>query len=160
VVEENNLNVQIVTAGGAHADAIAAARRAVKGSRGEGHHFRLLEPLAINAAQAGRAEDAAWICGFVDAIHGSPGEVRWPDAAARRNRLDTLLAEVLDLPTVTRRGATGRTPTVEESFRARAWRFLSEPRWSVASRMASGLPQNRKRLAGAYLLAFTFTGGP
>jgi len=91
-------------------EAIAMGRRALKWSRSDDFHFRMLEPMAINAAHQGRVRDAAWAIGHVDAEYARRGEVRWPHVAARRARLDDVLAAALgrdELNTLKAAGAAG-----------------------------------------------------
>jgi tetratricopeptide (TPR) repeat protein len=101
-------------------EGIAIARRAVQTTRTEGFHFRLLEPLAFDAAHQGRLADAAWLTGHVDAAYAKRGEVRWPDASARRALIDTLLAEGLDRAALVALRAEGASSTTDAAF-ARAF---------------------------------------
>ncbi len=101
-------------------EGIETARRALQMTRNEGFHFRLLEPLALNAAHQGRLADAAWLTGHIDATYAKRGEVRWPDAAARRAQIDAALAEGLDPPAVAALRAEGALSSTDEAF-ARAF---------------------------------------
>jgi predicted ATPase len=82
----------ICTVQGKHEEAIERGRAALHGYRASGQHFRLLEPMALNAALQGRLRDAAWAAGHVDQVYMQRGEVRWPSVKARRAQLDALLA--------------------------------------------------------------------
>ena len=98
---------QVLAVQGKHDEAIATAKRALRMSKFEGFHFRLLEPIALSAAGQGRARDAAWVTGYVDALYQQLGEVRWPAVVARRDRLDALLAEALDREAIATLRAAG-----------------------------------------------------
>lgn len=101
-------------------EAIDMARRALQLTRNEGFSFRLIEPLALNAARQGRLRDAAWLTGHVDASYAQRGEVRWPDMTARRAQLDALLAAGLEPQALGDLRAEGASATVEAAF-ARAF---------------------------------------
>jgi len=98
---------QVLAVQGKHEEAIATGQRALHRTKTEGFHFRLLEPMALSAAGQGRLRDAAWVTGHVDASYLRRGEVRWPAVAARRARLDALLAEGLDRETIAALRAEG-----------------------------------------------------
>lgn len=101
-------------------EAIEMGRRALQLARNEGFHFRLIEPLALNAARQGRLRDAAWLTGHVDASYAQRGEVRWPHVAAQRAQLDGLLAAGLTPQALCELRAEGASATVEAAF-ARAF---------------------------------------
>ena len=101
-------------------EAIDLARRALQLSRKEDFHFRLIEPLALNAARQGRLRDAAWLTGHIDASYAQRGEVRWPSVAAQRAQLDALLAVGLSPQALGELRAEGASATVEAAF-ARAF---------------------------------------
>lgn len=96
------------------------ARKALQLTRNEGFHFRLLEPLALNAAQQGRLADAAWLTGHIDAAYARRGEVRWPDAAARRAEIDALLAAGMAPPALAALRSEGALSSTDAAF-ARAF---------------------------------------
>lgn len=112
--------VRVLIDQGKAEEAIEMARRALQLTRNEGFSFRLIEPLALNAARQGRLRDAAWLTGHVDASYAQRGEVRWPDVAARRAQLDALLAAGLAPQALGDLRAEGVSATVEEAF-ARAF---------------------------------------
>jgi len=101
-------------------EATETARRALQLTRSEGFHFRLLEPLALNAANQGRLADAAWLTGHIDAAYEKRGEVRWPDARARRAAIDAMLVEGIDRPALAALRAEGALSTTDDAF-ARAF---------------------------------------
>jgi tetratricopeptide (TPR) repeat protein len=105
-----------LVAKGCHDAAIDTARRALQLTRNEGYHFRLLEPLALNAARHGRPKDAAWITGHVDAIYAERGEVRWPDAAARRTALDAVVCAALTRQEIDGLRAAGAVAAIDAAF--------------------------------------------
>jgi len=99
-----------------HEEALDTARRAVKLTRNEGYHFRLLEPLALDAAYQGHLHDAAWLSGHVDAIYAHRGEVRWPALVARRLQLDALIDAGLDASERASARADGAAATTDAAF--------------------------------------------
>jgi predicted ATPase/DNA-binding winged helix-turn-helix (wHTH) protein len=76
------------------AEAIDMGRAALTRLQRVGDQFRLLESLALMAAETGRLEDAAQVAGYVDQVMAGTREVRWPLAAENRSRLDQLLASL------------------------------------------------------------------
>lgn len=80
---------------GRHDEAIEVGRAARLYLEREGDDLRLLEPLALNAARAGRDEAAALILAHVDSVRSRRGEIRWPPAAQRRALLHRHLAAAL-----------------------------------------------------------------
>ena len=88
-------------------EAIEQARAALPLLRAEGDEFRLLEPLALNAALAGRYEDAARITGYVDAHRAHNGAAREPELQRRRDRIDALLGGAPESATLSARQAQG-----------------------------------------------------
>jgi tetratricopeptide (TPR) repeat protein len=115
---------RVLAVQGRYKEAIAMGRRALQMTRSEGFHFRLLEPLAINAALHGRLQDASWLTGHVDAIYARRGEIRWPDARDRRERLDAMLVE-LDGEDARQLRADGAAANMEAAF-ARAFGDLPQ----------------------------------
>ena len=112
--------VRVLIEQGKAEEAIDMARRALQLTRNEGFQFRLIEPLALNAARQGRLRDAAWLTGHIDASYAQRGEVRWPNVAAQRLELDALLAAGLAPQALGELRAEGASATVEAAF-ARAF---------------------------------------
>ncbi len=101
---------------GKHEEAIARGRAALSGYRNSGQHFRLLEPMALNAAKQGRLRDAARAAGHVDRAYIERGEVRWPAVKARRAQLDALLAAGLDAEELERLRHEGAATDIDAAF--------------------------------------------
>jgi hypothetical protein len=76
---------------GEHDEAIAEGRLSLPALRATGEQCWLIEPLALNAAQAGRLRTAARIVGHGDALFESIGLVRRPRQRERRERIEALL---------------------------------------------------------------------
>ena len=77
--------------------AVAAARDAAPLLRDEGVLFWLFDHLALRAALAGRAKDAAQIIGYADAVHQKFGRPREPMGQRALDRLDGLLRETISV---------------------------------------------------------------
>lgn len=101
---------------GRSGEAIDEGRRALPLLLAEGDEFRLLEPLALNAALSGRPADAARVIAYADAHRGRYGAVRHPEQQRRRDRLEELLAAAL--PPAAREGhrAAGASLSLDAVF--------------------------------------------
>ena len=87
--------LQALSDQGRYDEAVDEARRALPLLLAEGDDFRLLEPLALNAALQGRPADAAFLLGYADQHRADNGAIRTPAQQRRRDRIDRLLAEAL-----------------------------------------------------------------
>lgn len=96
-----------MTLQGRDQEALAVGRRARRLLEREGDELRLLDTLALHAANGGRWADAAKIAGHVDADMARTGEKRWPSAAARWARLELRLQAMLDPESGRRHRAAG-----------------------------------------------------
>ena len=96
-------------------EAELTGRRALEDLRRGGDEFRLLESLALIAAETGRLEDAARLAGHVDHVMVRSGEVRWPLARKNRARLDELLS-ALPVDELARLRAEGTGASMESAF--------------------------------------------
>jgi len=83
----------------------------------EADEFRLLSPLALNAALQGRLADAARITGLVDVVHERTGEVPVPAVAGRRARLDALLKAGLTAEALAQLKAAGAMMREADAFK-------------------------------------------
>jgi hypothetical protein len=107
----------ICTVQGKHEEAIERGRAALHGYKSSGQHFRLLEPMALNAALQGRLRDAAWATGHVDRLYAQRGEVRWPAVKARRAQLDALLVAGIDAAELAGLRRDGAAADIDAAFR-------------------------------------------
>lgn len=76
-------------------DALIAGREATPLLREVGLLFWLFDHLALRAALAGRARDAALIAGYANAVHRKSGRAREPMGRGAAERLNLLLREAL-----------------------------------------------------------------
>lgn len=76
-------------------EALTMAREAAPLLRDHGALFWLFDHLALRAALAGRARDAALIAGYADAVHEKTGHPREPMGRQTVARLGALLNEAL-----------------------------------------------------------------
>ena len=81
---------------GRYDEAVAEARAALPLLIGEGDEFRLLEPLALNAALQGRHADAARVLGFADARRAESGTLCMPTVQRLRARAYAIVASKID----------------------------------------------------------------
>ncbi|HEY2446074.1 MAG TPA: winged helix-turn-helix domain-containing protein [Rhizomicrobium sp.] len=88
-------------------DALGAAREAVPLLRDEGLLFWLFDHLALRAGFAGRAEDAALIAGYADAVHRQFGRPREPIGSRAAEQLSSLLQESLSAEKIVHLGRMG-----------------------------------------------------
>ena len=89
-------------------EARAEAAVALPLLRQEGDEFRLLDPLSLGAALAGRFREAARLIGFVDTHRARSGAGLYASQQERREQVDRLLAANLtpaDVATLTAEGA-------------------------------------------------------
>ena len=105
-----------LTLQGRSAEAIDMARRARRLLEREGDALRLLDTLALNAAQRCNGPAAAQLAGHVDAAIARSGELRWPASAARRAELQSRLEALLDGAALQRHLATGARLSSERAF--------------------------------------------
>jgi len=98
-------------------EAIAEGRMAYALLMREADEFRLLSPLALNAALQGRLADAARITGLVDVVHERTGEVPVPAVAGRRARLDALLKAGLTAEALAQLKAAGAMMREADAFK-------------------------------------------
>jgi predicted ATPase/DNA-binding winged helix-turn-helix (wHTH) protein len=96
-------------------EAELTGRRALEDLRRGGDEFRLLESLALVAAETGRLHDAARVAGYVDHVMAGSGEVRWPLTLKHRARLDDLLS-ALPVAETARLRAEGAGTSMEGAF--------------------------------------------
>jgi tetratricopeptide (TPR) repeat protein len=98
-------------------EAIAEGRTAHALLVREADEFRLLLPLALNAALRGRLADAARIIGLVDVVLARTGEVPRPLDVRRRARLDALLNAGLTAEALAQHKAAGATMREADAFK-------------------------------------------
>jgi predicted ATPase/DNA-binding winged helix-turn-helix (wHTH) protein len=97
-------------------EALALGRRARTTLERIGDETRLLEPLALAAADRGRAADAACTLGCYDSRADRQGEVVWQSHAIGRDRLDARLAEALGVEALREHLERGRGLDLDRAF--------------------------------------------
>jgi predicted ATPase/DNA-binding winged helix-turn-helix (wHTH) protein len=96
--------------------ALGAGRDAAPLLRDAGVLFWLFDHLALRAALAGRAKDAAAIAGYADAVHETFGRPREPMGARAVDRLNRLLQKTLSAPQIVERRRVGAQMTEEQAL--------------------------------------------
>ena len=100
---------------GRFSEAEATGRRALEDLRRAGDEFRLLESLALVAAERGRLMGAARAVGHVDQVMAKSGEARWPLSKKNRARLDVMLSTI-PIDERARLNAEGAGASIESAF--------------------------------------------
>lgn len=96
--------------------AIEEGKRARVFLEREGDELRLLEPLALNQALADRAEAAALALGHAESTLQRRGEIRWPAAQTRRQRLEASLSQAISAERLTLLKRVGASLSREQAF--------------------------------------------
>jgi tetratricopeptide (TPR) repeat protein len=89
-----------LTAQGDLDGALEAGRDAAPLLRDSGVLFWLFDHLALRAALAGRAKEAAYIAGYADAVHETFGRPREPMGRRAVDRLNAMLDDALSAPQI------------------------------------------------------------
>jgi predicted ATPase/DNA-binding winged helix-turn-helix (wHTH) protein len=105
-----------LTAQGDLNGALEAGREAAPLLRDSGVLFWLFDHLALRAALAGRARDAAHIAGYADAVHETFGRPREPMGRRAVDRLDALLQDAISDRQITELRRIGAQMTEDQAL--------------------------------------------